>query len=147
MALQLRDIFKGIWGRDNPRQYWKEIIGEIKKSYPDFIFIAESYWQKEGVLQQLGFDYTYDKYPLDILKRAVLNSDQRCYAQYISNIRELKSYIKRVPASYLNRSLHFLENHDEERGINIFGEERIFGIFALLKYLPCLLYTSPSPRD
>ncbi|RLA92232.1 MAG: hypothetical protein DRG69_09155, partial [Deltaproteobacteria bacterium] len=135
-SLQLREVFKNTWNKDNPVQYWQRIIKEVKATYPEFIFIAESYAPYEGILQNLGFDYTYDKYPLDLLKQAFQSWRRKDYLSYINNLKELKSYIRRVPISYLKKSLHFLENHDEERSLNVFGEEKIFNLFTLLKLLP-----------
>jgi hypothetical protein len=33
----------------------------VKATHPEFIFMAEVYWDYEYKLQQHGFDYTYDK--------------------------------------------------------------------------------------
>ena len=37
------------------------MIGAVKSGHPDFVFLAEAYWDLEYALQQQGFDYCYDK--------------------------------------------------------------------------------------
>ena len=37
------------------------LIGRTKAAHPDFLFIAEAYWDMEWTLQQQGFDLCYDK--------------------------------------------------------------------------------------
>jgi len=71
----------------------------VKKEYPDFIFIAEAYNGIEGYLQELGFDYTYNKYLSDKLMEG--------------NIPEVKDFLTRVGIDFLLKSTHFAENHDE----------------------------------
>jgi hypothetical protein len=34
---------------------------EVKAKHPDFLFVGEVYWDMEWQLQQLGFDFIYDK--------------------------------------------------------------------------------------
>src|SRR4051812_30378284 len=63
--LMLNNIFQRTWGdRPGPKpatEYWADIIPPIKRAYPDFLFVAEAYWDLEWTLQQLGFDFCYDK--------------------------------------------------------------------------------------
>ena len=40
----------------------------VKKAHPDFLFIAEAYWDLEWELQQQGFDFCYDKRLYDRLE-------------------------------------------------------------------------------
>ena len=42
-------------------EYWTEVIEAVRAAHPDFLFMAEAYWDLEWPLQQLGFDYCYDK--------------------------------------------------------------------------------------
>ena len=37
------------------------MIAAVKARHPDFVFVAEAYWDLEWALQQQGFDYCYDK--------------------------------------------------------------------------------------
>jgi hypothetical protein len=63
--LVTNQIFAQTWGEragNVPKtEYWQAVIPPIKTSHPDFIFMAEVYWDMEYALQQQGFDYTYDK--------------------------------------------------------------------------------------
>jgi hypothetical protein len=51
-------------------EYWHEIIRAIRGARPDFLFLAEAYWDLEWELMQQGFDYCYDKRLLDRLEHA-----------------------------------------------------------------------------
>ncbi|SPE23893.1 Alpha amylase, catalytic region (fragment) [Candidatus Sulfopaludibacter sp. SbA3] len=66
MAMLLENpIFERTWGAragERPAtEYWAEVIPAMKRSYPDFLFMAEAYWDREWDLQQQGFDFCYDK--------------------------------------------------------------------------------------
>ena len=39
------------------REFWEEVIPAVKASHPEFLRIAEAYWDRERDLQQQGFDY------------------------------------------------------------------------------------------
>jgi glycosidase len=70
--LMLNSVFERTWGsRAGPRpltDYWRDVIPALKKARPDFLFIAESYWDLEWELQQQGFDFCYDKRLYDRLE-------------------------------------------------------------------------------
>ena len=51
-----------------PTEYWDDVIPAVKKAHPDFLFIAEAYWDLEWELQQHGFDFCYDKRLYDRLE-------------------------------------------------------------------------------
>jgi hypothetical protein len=51
-------------------EFWSCAIETIKASHPEFLFLAEAYWDLEPKLQSLGFDFTYDKPLYDRLRRA-----------------------------------------------------------------------------
>ena len=38
-----------------------EATARVRQQHPEFVFMAEVYWDLEYALQQQGFDYTYDK--------------------------------------------------------------------------------------
>jgi hypothetical protein len=63
--LMLNEVFARTWGdRVEPSpltEYWTDVIGAVRLTHPDAILIAEAYWDLEWRLQQLGFDYAYDK--------------------------------------------------------------------------------------
>ena len=41
--------------------FWPDAIGRDPAQAPEFVFIAEVYWDMEWELQQAGFNFTYDK--------------------------------------------------------------------------------------
>ncbi|WCL48640.1 alpha-amylase family glycosyl hydrolase [Leptospira sp. GIMC2001] len=113
------DIFEKTHGRKG-LPYWEVVIKNIRNKNPNFIFIAEVYWQREYELQQLGFDFTYDKELYDRLKS--------------KNANELTGHLT-AELNFQNKSLRFLENHDEPRAALTFGNNAMFD-FSLLCFLP-----------
>jgi hypothetical protein len=120
--LPLTDVFEKTHGK-KAVDYWKPLIEYIKEIYPNFVFIAEVYWNREYELQQLGFDYTYDKTLYDRLKS---NEPQNLRLHLQANL------------DYQNKSLRFLENHDEPRALDVFGESST-SKFSLLCFLPGMI--------
>ena len=110
--LMTNEVFSKTWGEKagNPleEEYWVEIIGKIRNEYPNFKFIAEVYWDMERKLMEQGFDYCYDKKLYDLLA----NEDAPKVLQHIN-----------TDWQYQSKLLRFIENHDEERAINVFGKE------------------------
>lgn len=115
--LALNNVFKNTWAgtisKKNieplPQEFWGEVINSVKLERSDFLFIAEAYWNLEWELQQLGFDYTYDKSLTDRLKSDwALSIKEHLHAEN----------------DYQIKSLRFVENHDEERAITILGKEK-----------------------
>ncbi len=113
--LQLNNVFENTWlGVINKLNYkkptdefWKIAIEKVKLKSPNFIFIAEAYWDLEWELQQLGFDFTYDKKLTDRL------------SSY--DISGIKAHLH-ADSQFQNKSVRFLENHDEIRAIEKFGK-------------------------
>ena len=58
--LMLPYVFEKTWGR-KAKSFWPQAIMAARQQYPGFCLMAEVYWDMEWTLQQLGFDYTYDK--------------------------------------------------------------------------------------
>ena len=75
----------------------------------------------EHELQSQGFDYTYDKRMYDRL----MNAD----------IGGIKAHL-RAKASYLRSNIRFIENHDETRAMEAFGEDRQKPAASLICALP-----------
>ncbi|MCU7491502.1 MAG: glycosidase [Ignavibacteria bacterium] len=115
--LPLENVFYNTWrgtlskmGFQKPaRKFWKYAIEKVKEKYPDFIFMAEAYWDLEWELQQLGFDYTYDKKLTD----RILSG----------NVPEIKLHLMAEP-DYQAKSVRFIENHDEERSYAVMGKHK-----------------------
>jgi glycosidase len=91
-----------------PVEFWAWAIPEVKKSFPEVLFIAEIYNPNEyrNYIDTGKFDYLYDKVGLYDTLKAVVQG--RAGAGAIGpNWRQLQG---------LNyRMLRFLENHDEQR--------------------------------
>ncbi|NKB18344.1 MAG: alpha-amylase, partial [Pseudanabaena sp. CRU_2_10] len=102
--LLLPEIFQRTWGITT-EPFWDKAIQKVRERYPDFIFIAEVYWDLEWTLQQHGFDYTYDKRLYDRLRE--------------QHIRPVKEHFW-ADLDYQKKSARFLENHDEPRAATTF---------------------------
>jgi len=106
--LVLEDVFQRTWGATlaspdsstTQGEFWKEAIAAVRAERPGFLFIAEAYWNLEWPLQQLGFDFTYDKTLYDRL----LKEGATAVYEHL-----------RAEMDYQRRSLRFIENHDEVR--------------------------------
>ncbi|MFA3782176.1 alpha-amylase family glycosyl hydrolase [Melioribacteraceae bacterium 4301-Me] len=114
--LALNNVFSNTWAgvieeknKNSYEEFWKEAIDKTKKVRRDFLFIAEAYWDLEWQLQNLGFDYTYDKKLTDRLK--------------IGDVSEIYGHLL-ADRDYQLKSVRFIENHDEERAVTALGRER-----------------------
>lgn len=111
--LMTNKIFAKTWGQKAgptpDKEFWEEIIPAIRERYPNFLFLAEVYWDMEWELQQQGFDFCYDK---------------RLYERL--SHEEAKSIKDHLTAEwvYQTKLLRFIENHDELRAVENFGEDK-----------------------
>ena len=85
--------------------YWPTVIPAVKADRPDFVFIAEAYWDMEWTLQQQGFDYCYDKRLYD---RLVHEGAEEVHGHLGADLE------------YQRRLVRFVENHDEPRAAATF---------------------------
>ncbi|MDR3627362.1 MAG: alpha-amylase family glycosyl hydrolase, partial [Ignavibacteriaceae bacterium] len=123
--LQLNNVFQNTWlgvlSKTNfPKpadEFWKIAIEKVKNKRPDFIFLAEAYWNLEWELQQLGFDFTYDKKLTDRL------ASEKIYP-IVGHLEAEKEY--------QIKSARFLENHDETRAIIKFGRKQSLAAAVLI---------------
>ncbi len=109
--LVLKDVFNTTWGNLSGRmtdEFWPKAIQAVRKKHPDFLFLAESYWNREWDLQQMGFDFTYDKPFYDFLGSSPVN------------VSKLKGHLM-ADWNYQKRLCRFIENHDEIRASERFG--------------------------
>jgi len=102
--LILPDIFERTWGR-RPDDFWPKAIDTVHRTYPDFLFMAEVYWDLEWTLQQQGFDYCYDKRLYDRLRQGAA--------------RPVREHLS-ATLDYQGKLARFLENHDEPRAAATF---------------------------
>lgn len=121
--LSLNKVHSDIWGQflggyPAPQdEFWKEAVSQIREIKPDFVFIAEVYWGLEWEIQEMGFDYTYDKILYDRLR--------------YSTAENIKGHLT-AEHLYQKRSIRFIANHDEEVAIKAFGREKSFAAAALI---------------
>lgn len=131
--LPLNNIFYNTWigvlkkyGFEKPeKEFWEEAITSVKNIKSDFIFIAETYWDLEWQLQNLGFDFTYDKRLTDRLAAG--------------NIQSIKEHLH-AEKDYQQKSVRFLENHDEDRAIIKFGREKSIAAAVITSTIPGIAF-------
>lgn len=116
--LLLPDVISRTWGSRalpadsstaNDAPFWPEAISAVREKHSEFVFMAEVYWDREWDLQTQGFDYTYDKRLYDRL----LGRDPG----------EIRGHLLADP-EFQNKSVRFLENHDEPRASATFSSRR-----------------------
>ncbi len=90
-------------------EYWPLVIRAVRQSHPDFLFMAEAYWDTEWELQQQGFDFCYDKRLYDRLEG--------------EGAEAVRGHLAAGP-DYQDRLVRFLENHDESRAASAFAPSR-----------------------
>jgi glycosidase len=116
--LVLPEIFEKTWGR-RAEPFWSVATSAVRKKYPDFLFMAEVYWDLEWNLQQQGFNYAYDKRLYDRLHEGnPIPVREHFYAG----------------SEYQDKLARFLENHDEPRAASAF-ELKNHEAAAIVTYL------------
>jgi hypothetical protein len=105
--LVLSEVFERTWagfhvGQRPGTEFWSDALAAV----PDRLFVAEAYWDLEWQLQQLGFDFTYDKKLYDRLLHGPPD--------------DVRAHLG-TDAEYQRRSARFIENHDEPRSAVAFG--------------------------
>lgn len=120
--LILKSVFDTTWAPltgPMPEEFWTKAIAAVKSRKQNFTFLAESYWNKEWELQQLGFDYTYDKPFYDHI------------TAHPVNISRLREHLK-AEWDYQSKLCLFLENHDEPRAAKKLGPNHLAAALILL---------------
>jgi hypothetical protein len=111
--LLLNNIFERTWGERagvRPQEeYWSEVISAVRSQHPDMLFVAEAYWDLEWNLQQIGFDYCYDK---------------RLYDRLVQDDAESVDLHLSAGLDYQDKLVRFIENHDEPRAAATFSPEK-----------------------
>jgi len=123
--LLLNAIFERTWGaRAGPRpetEYWGDVIPATRKAHPDFLFLAEAYWDLEWELQQQGFDFCYDK---------------KLYDRLVHDNAESVRLHLCADLAYQKKLLRFLENHDEPRAAAMFSPAKERAAVVTISTLP-----------
>jgi hypothetical protein len=120
--LVMNDIFQRVWGRTSgflapQTEFWRELI----QTSPDLLYVAEAYWDTGWALQQMGFDFVYDKRLYDRLRDS----------PPVDVFLHLKAGM-----DYQNKLVRFIENHDETRSLEAFGRAKVKAAAALNAILP-----------
>ena len=116
--LVLPEVFERTWGVHS-EPFWDRAIERVRARNPEFCFMAEVYWDLEWTMQQLGFDYAYDKRLYDRL--------------HAGRARPIREHLA-AGLDYQTKLARFLENHDELRAAAAFPRER-HPAAAILTYL------------
>jgi glycosidase len=127
--LLLNNIFYNTWSsilnkynfKKPDIEFWKTAIETVKAKSPEFTFLAECYWDLEWDLQQLGFDFTYDKRLTDYLAYDDING-------VLSHLR--------AEEAFQRKSVRFIENHDEQRAIAKFGKQKSLAAATVISTIP-----------
>ena len=123
--LLLNNVFSYTWqnraGIPPKTEFWHDVISGVRKKNPDFIFIAETYWDLEWDLMQLGFDYCYDK---------------RLYDRLIHESTETIRQHLAADVKFQTHLVRFLENHDEPRAAGVLSPLKLKAASVIAATLP-----------
>eukprot|EP00440_Ansanella_granifera_P071529 gb/GFBE01077627.1/.p1 GENE.gb/GFBE01077627.1/~~gb/GFBE01077627.1/.p1 ORF type:complete len:524 (+),score=140.95 gb/GFBE01077627.1/:1-1572(+) len=137
--LILNDVIQKTWGGvmqangfNRPSdEFWGKAIAAVRRQYPETIFMAEAYNYdftnppEKQMLQNLGFDFVYDKTVLDTLDS--------------SNLDNVRGYIRSQSQDFFAHTAHFVENHDEQRSAKALkGPEQAFAGAVIASTIPGL---------
>jgi len=116
--LILPDVFERTWGK-RPEPFWPKAIESVRRQHPQFLFMAEVYWDLEWTMQQQGFDFAYDKRLYDRLRE---RHARAVHDHFLAGM------------DYQRRLVRFLENHDEPRAAAVFPSD-VHKAAAVVTYL------------
>jgi glycosidase len=105
--LVLPEVFERTWGT-RAELFWPKATESVRRQHPNFLFMAEVYWDMEWTMQQQGFDYAYDKRLYDRLREG--------------HARPVREHFH-AGLDYQKKLARFLENHDEPRAAATFSSE------------------------
>ena len=139
--LVLPEVIQRTWGeRSRPADgsapvdepFWPAAIARVHRLRPEFVFMAEAYWDLEWTLQQQGFDYTYDKRLYDRLRSGAGAA--------------VRGHLLADP-DYQRRSARFLENHDEPRAAAVFPTDMHRAAAVITFLVPGLRFIHDGQRS
>lgn len=123
--LLMTDVFAKTWGERAgtapAEDFWPYAIPKVRERHPDFLFVAEAYWDLEWALQQQGFDHCYDKRLYDRLLH--------------ENADSVRGHLQ-ADLGYQRGLVRFLENHDEPRAAATMSPERERAAAVTIATLP-----------
>ncbi len=140
VMLTLNEIHEATWGwllgrngyRRPDEEFWDGAIRAVREKHPEFIFLAEVYWGLEWRVQQMGFDYTYDKGTYDRLR--------------FQGPQEVRGHL-RAEKLYQKRSARFIDNHDEQPSLTAFGRQKAMSAAVIISTIKGLRFYNDNQLD
>jgi len=140
VMLTLNEIHETTWGwllnktpfKRPQEEFWEHAIRAVKEKYPAFVFLAEVYWGLEWRVQQIGFDYTYDKGTYDRLR--------------FQGPQEVRGHL-RAEKLYQKHSARFIENHDEQPSLVVFGKQKALAAGVIVSTIKGLRFYNDNQLD
>lgn len=140
VMLTLNEIHDTTWGPLLSRagykrphdEFWDGAIKAVTEKHPEFVFLAEVYWGLEWRVQQIGFDYTYDKGTYDRLR--------------FHGPQELRGHL-RAEKLYQKRSARFIDNHDEQPSLGAFGRQKSMAAAVVVSTIKGLRFYNDNQLD
>ncbi len=127
--LMMNSVFEKTWGgragHRPPADYWPQVISAVKRAHPEFLFMAEAYWDLEWELMQQGFDFCYDKKLYDRMEH--------------DNAESVRGHLL-AGMEYQRRLVRFLENHDEPRAAATFAPAKERAAAVAIATLPGMAF-------
>ena len=140
VMLTLNEIHETTWGwllsrggYQRPKvEFWEGAIRAVKEKHPEFVFLAEVYWGLEWRVQQIGFDYTYDKGTYDRLR--------------FQGSQDVRGHL-RAEKLYQKRSARFIDNHDEQPSLVAFGKQKALAAGVIVSTIKGLRFYNDNQLD
>ncbi len=112
-----------------PREFWIEVLEDIKEKEPDTLLFAEAFWLMEGFfIQHLGMDRVYNSAFMNLLRDEENKKFKQC----------IKDMITTDPL-FLEQLVNYQSTPDEEPAFFQFGnKDKYFGVCKLLATMPGL---------
>ena len=129
--LVLPEVFQRTWSIAT-EPFWPRATSAVRAAAPDFVFMAEVYWDLEWTLQHQGFDFTYDKRLYDRLEHG--------------SARPVREHLY-AGLDFQDRLARFLENHDEPRAAATFPPERHRAAAVITFLAPGLRFFHQGQRE
>lgn len=125
------EVFDATWGWLNidklnalKDEFWNIAIREVKNQNPNFVFLAEVYWDLEVDLLSKGFDYAYEKKLYDNL---ISKNNNEIFERIMST------------KNHIDKMCRFMENHDEDRLSSRMTDLENISAMAIIMTMPGLI--------
>ncbi|MDO9546488.1 MAG: alpha-amylase family glycosyl hydrolase [Pelolinea sp.] len=110
-----------------PKEFWTEVMDDIRQYAPDTLLIAEAFWLMEGFfVNKLGMDRVYNSAFMNLLR----DEENKEFKGFIRDVCSWDPY-------FMEHLVNYQSTPDEEPAINQFGEkEKYLGVCTLLATFP-----------